>query len=295
MNKDLLIFLESFLSTTLKLDKAGVAALFEADGSPKADVINQLLDKDKERVKDLTKGKFDEGFKAAEKKVKTDLEKELKDKFGVDSDKQGVELVEAIITAKTPQGAELTDEQVKKHKAYLDLQESLNAKVKEAVKAKETEFNGYKAQVERKETFSTVKAEALKLFDELKVVLPADAAKAERLKNLFLKEIEAGNYRVDNGRIILVNDKGEDEVDEHGNRKDFTAIVKAKITDTFEVAASDPKDSPGAKDNPKPAPGAKVIIKSKDDYIKLMGEAGNDAAKRAEVTTAYQEFQKSST
>lgn len=288
MNKVLL----EFLSKTLNLDEAGVASLFNEDGSPKDDSLQRFLDLDKARVAKLQTGKFDEGFKKAQKETLTKLEKDLKDKFGVDSDKQGVELVEAIVTAKTPAGPEVTDEMVKKHKVYLDLQESIPTKVKEAVKAKETEFNYFRSQIERKETLANVKAEAQKYFEELKVVLPADAAKAERQKNLFFREIEAGNYRTETVdgkiRVILLNEKGEDDVDEHGNRKDFASIIKAKITDTFEVAASDPKRSPGGAGGA----GASTVKvpKNKEEYIQAMGTA-KDAKERAEITEAWTKSQ----
>lgn len=264
MNKALL----EFLSKTLNLDEAGVTSLFNEDGSPKDDSLQKMLDLDKARVLKLQKGKLDEGYNKAKKEVLTQFESSVKEKFGIDSDKQGVELVEEIITAKTPEGEKLTEEQVKKHKTYLDLLESIPLKVKEAVKTKETEFNSYKSQVERKETMTTVKAEVLKLFGEAKVVLPADAAKAEKLKNLFLKEIEAGNYRIDNGRVILLNEKGEDDVDEHGNRKDFTAIMKSKITETFDIEVSDPKGSPGNKGGGGGGGNPTVVVKDEADFQK---------------------------
>src|SRR5690242_19866085 len=93
--------LESFLSSTLKMDKAGVAELLESDGSPKADALEKLLEKNKVHIATVTKGKFDEGYKASEKKVKTDFEKQLKEKFEVDSDKTGIDLVSEIIENKT--------------------------------------------------------------------------------------------------------------------------------------------------------------------------------------------------
>lgn len=288
----LLEFLESYLSTTLKLDKAGVAALLEADGSPKADALTQLLEKNKAHIATLNKGKtYDDGYKAAERIVKTEFEKELKEKFAVDVDKQGVELVEAIVTAKTPKGTALTDDQVKTSKPYLDLMESIPTKVQEAVKAEKAQFDSYKQLQERKETIAAVKTEFLKLFDAEKVILPADAAKAERQKNLVLKEIEAGNYRMDSGRVIMLNEKGVEEIDEQGHRKDFTAFAKSIITSTFEVAVADPKNSPGKKPGEGGSGNAKIVVKDKSDFMAQMAAAGDDAQKRADITTAYQESQ----
>ncbi len=295
MNKELLEFLESFLSTTLKLDKAGVAALFEADGSPKPDALTQLLEKNKAHIATLNKGRtFDDGYKAAEKKVKTEFEKELKESFGIDSDKVGVELITEIIEVKTPKGEALTDETVKKHKTYLDLKESVANQVKEAVKAEKQLHETYKSQVERKETITAVKNEALKIFNEAKVVLPKDAAKAEKLKNLFLKEIEAGNYRIDNGKVILLNEKGEDQQDEQGHRKDFTTVIKSMINETFETEVGDPKSSAGNSNAGGGGGGATITVKDEEDFKKQY-LAAPDSKTKAEIYSAWEKTQAGAT
>lgn len=293
MDKELLKFLVSFLSTTLKMDEAGVAALFEADGSPKADTLKQLLDKDKDRVALLIKGKFDEGHKAAEKKVMTNLEKELKTKFGIDSDKEGVELIEAIVAAKTPKGAEITDEQVKKHKVYLDLKEANKLAIDEATKATKEELDKFKAQVAQKETSTVVKAKALSIFEDLKPVLSTDTAKAAKQKELFVNLFENGQYRIEGERIIMLNPDKTDMVDGHGNRMDFETAVKSKATELYDLAVADPKGSPGAK---PPAGGGGgggstgKKPKTKDEFVAYMGEAKDDK-ERAEITQAWQDFQ----
>lgn len=285
----LLEFLESYLSTTLKLDKAGVAALFEADGSPKADAIQSLLDKDKARVTTLTKGKFDEGHKAATLKVKTDFEKELKEKFGVDSDKVGVELVETIIEAKTPKGDAITEEQVKKHKAYLDLNESINTRVKEAVKAKETEFNNYKTQVERNQSLSVVKQKALTLFESYKPILSSDPVKASNQKEAFLRQFEQGNYRLDGERIIMLNPDGTDKTDAHANRIEFETFVKETAASLYDFQATDPKSSPGSGGAGGGAGAGKpVVVKDEADFEKQYLAASTPADKIA-IAKAWQE------
>lgn len=291
----LLEFLESFLSTTLKLDKAGVAALIDADGLPKTDAINQLLEKDKARVALLTKGKFDEGHKAAESKVKTQFEKELKEKFSIESDKVGVDLVSEIIEAKTPKGEGLTEEQVKKHKAYLDLNESIQGKVKEAVKAKETEFETYKTQVERGKSLSVVKQRALTLFESYKPILSADAAKAAKQKEMFLNQFEQGNYRMDGERVIMLNADGTDKTDPHGNRVEFDSYVKETASSLYDFQATDPKDSPaGGSGGAGGAGGAAkpVVVKDEADFMKQFHGAKTPQEKIA-VTNAWEETKKS--
>jgi len=291
MNKVLL----EFLSKTLTLDENGVTSLFNEDGSPKDDSLQKFLDLDAARVARLQKGKFDEGVKKAQKEVMSNFEKELKTKLGIESDKVGVDLVSEIIEAKTPKGEGLTEEQVKKHKAYLDLNESIQGKVKEAVKAKETEFETYKAQVERGKSLSVVKQRALTLFESYKPILSADAAKAAKQKEMFLNQFEQGNYRMDGERVIMLNADGTDKTDPHGNRVEFDSYVKETASSLYDFQATDPKDSPaGGSGGAGGAGGAAkpVVVKDEADFMKQFHAAKTPQDKIA-VTNAWEETKKS--
>jgi hypothetical protein len=282
-------FLESYLSKTLNLDKDGVAALFDADGKLKADATDQLLKKDKERVAKLTTDKFNEGHQKATKEARSAFEQQLKEKFSISSEKVGVELVEEIVAAKTPKGGELNEEEVKKSKAYLDLKESIPAQIKEAVKAKETEYNAYKSQVERKEVLGAVKSKALTILDGLKPILSSDANKAQKQKEFYLREIEAGNYRLDGERIILLDAEGKDKQDEHGNRVDFEGFAKGIASTYYDFQAGDPRGGAGGAGAAGGGGGGTVkVFKTKDDFSKAMSEA-KDSKERAEITKAWTE------
>lgn len=249
MNKILL----EFLSKTLNLDENGVAALFEADGTPKADSLDKFLELDKTRIAAIRTGKFDEGYNKAKKEVMSKFEADAKAKFGIESDKVGLDLFEEIVTVKTPAGDKLTDEQVKKSKPYLDLQESIDKQKADAAKIEKDKFEAYKQEIEKGKSLSTVKQKAEALFLELKPVLSSDPAKAARQKELFLKQFEAGNYRIEEDRIIMLNADGTDATDDHEKRVDFGAYVKKAAAELFDFQATDPKESPGGK---KPAGGA---------------------------------------
>lgn len=285
MHKDLL----EFLSKTLNLDESGVTALFNADGSPKDDSLQKMLDLDKSRVMKLQKGKLDEGYNKAKKEVLTQFETDVKTKFGIDSDKVGVDLVSEIIETKTPKGDAITDEQVKKHRAYLDLQESIPLKIKDAVKDSETKFNNYKTQVERGQSLSAVKQKALTIFESLKPILSTDPNKAANQKEVFLKLFDAGNYRIENERIIMLNADGTDKTDEHANRVDFDKFVKDAATGLYDFQQTDPKGSPGAGGGAAGGGGGKpVVVKDEADFEKQYLEAKTTPDKIA-ISKAWQE------
>jgi hypothetical protein len=291
MNKVLL----EFLSKTLSLDENGVTSLFNEDGSPKDDSLQKFLELDAARVAKLQKGKFDEGVKKATKEVLSKFESDLKSKLGIESDKVGVELVEEIIASKTPQGTELTQDQVIKSKWYLDLQENQQKAIKEAVKAKETEHNNYKAQVERNQALSVVKQKALTLFESLKPILSSDPVKAARQKELFLKQFEQDNYRMEGDRIILLNADGTDRTDPHGVRVEFDAFVKESAGSIYDFQVTDPKESPAGGSGGAGAGGAKpVVVKDEEDFTKQY-YAEKDPKQRIEISKAWEEVKKAST
>lgn len=290
MNKVLL----EFLSKTLNLDEAGVTSLFNEDGSPKDDSLQKFLDLDAARVARLQKGKFDEGVKKAQKEVLTKHEAELKAKFGIDSDKVGVDLVSEIIENKTPKGDGLTEDAVTKSKWYLDLKENQEKAIKEAVKKEKEAHETYKAQVERGKSLSVVKQRALTLFESYKPILSADPAKAAKQKEMFLNQFEQGNYRMDGERVIMLNTDGTDKTDAHGNRVEFDSFVKETASSLYDFQVTDPKDSPaGGSGGAGGAGGAAkpVVVKDEADFMKQFHEAKTPQDKIA-VTNAWEEVKK---
>src|SRR6478736_2638624 len=95
-----------FFGKTLNLTAEDVAPIFETKGDDeelKSDALSVLLKHDAARVTKLKgdvatieKDQFDKGYKKAEAVVLQKLEKDVKEKFGVSSDKQGLELFEEI-------------------------------------------------------------------------------------------------------------------------------------------------------------------------------------------------------
>ncbi len=289
MNKVLM----EFLSKTLSLDEAGVTSLFNEDGSPKDDSLQKFLELDKARVARLQSGKLDEGYKKAQKEILLKHEADLKAKFGIESDKVGVELVEAIVEAKAPKGTELTEDAVKKSKWYLDYQEGEKKRIADAVKAEKEAHETYKRQVERTQTISAVKKKALVLFESLNPILSEDTAKAAKQKEIFLKQFEQGNYRIENDRIILVKEDGTDLTDAHGVRVDFDSYVKETASGIYDFKQTAKKDSPGgaAGAGGAGAAGKPVVVKDEADFMKQFQQA-KDPKDKVAITEAWEATKK---
>lgn len=285
--------LVAFLSKTLNMDEAGVTALLNADGTEFVDgALEALLQKDADRVKLLTKGKGDEEHKRAKREARTEFEKEIKAKFGITSEKFGTELVEELIASKTAAAGEITEEQVKKSKWYLDLNESVKGKVDDAVAAAKKEFDEFKKGISRKETLSAVQKKALEIFEGLNPVLSTDAKRAANQRQMFLAQFENGNYRIDGDNIIILDKDGNDLQDSHGNRVNFAASVKEKAESSYDFKkAEDRSSAGGAGSGAGGGTGTVFIAKTKEELAEYQLKE-TDQGKRAAASKAFSDSQK---
>src|SRR5690349_6192628 len=131
-----------FVSKTLNMDKDGVAELLKSDdGKIKDDALNALLDKDKDRVKGIKKTSFDDGVKKTTKSLMSDFERQLKDKYELESDAQGIELIESLLDKNKPaedqkskQSKELTFDEIKKHKDFIAYEKKRDKEIEDKQK-----------------------------------------------------------------------------------------------------------------------------------------------------------------
>lgn len=263
--------LTGFLSKTLNMDDAGVAELYNSDGSElRPEALQELLDRDAHRVTSLkpdTKKIFDDGYKKGQSESLSKFEKELAGKYGITSDKKGLELIEDLVTKYQNQNPD-DPEKIKKSKVFLDALEEVRNEEKGKYDKITGEFDSYKKQVEKNELFGTVGAEAMVLFENMKPILPQDAAKASNLKQVFLRELSGLNYTKRDGSIVLLEDDGSDMTDKHGVRIKFDAVVKQIAEKYFDFQVSDPKGAPPHGKGSQPP--SVFVVTSEQDFINQM-------------------------
>ena len=91
------------LSKAYNFDNGKIAELIkdgetELSEDQQKEILQKLLDEDAKRVEAIkksvdTKPAFQDGFKKAQGEILKKFEKDLKEKFGLESDKMGLELV----------------------------------------------------------------------------------------------------------------------------------------------------------------------------------------------------------
>jgi hypothetical protein len=280
-------FLTGLLSKTLNMDEAGVASLLNEDGTIKDEALSSVLELDVKRIGTLkpdTKKYFDDGYKKASSEILTKRDKELSDKFGIKSDKIGVDLVNEIISEQVKKsGAELNEDGVKKHPVYIAAVDKLTKEKEEAISAESNKLTQFQSELKKKDTFNTVANKAMSIFNGLKPILSSDTNKAENQKALLTEKLSGYEYDIQGDQIIVLKE-GKILEDKHGNRIPFETVVKTTAETYYDFHVTDPKQAPAngkATPNGTAAPKSTLVApKSEQEYNNVLVDSKIPVAER---------------
>ena len=266
---------EAFVQKAFKMSAEEVASLYN-DAGELTD-FSTIERKDAERIMKLSTDKtnqYNRGLKEASLK----LEKAIREKYDIDSDLTGVELVDFVIGQQL-EGADTKDTgDVMKHPDVIKL---INEHGK-ALKAKDKEWSSKltekESEVSRAMLFGKVKNVALSEFEALKPILSEDARKASAQKEIFVRELEKSNYQDDGGNIIVLGGNNEIMKDEHGHPVSFSDHVRKVAETYFDFRAADDRSSPGNRDS---SGGQRVKVPTNnDEYVAAMRNAKTPEEKK---------------
>lgn len=288
-----LAVLMSFITKAYNKTETELNELIEDETGVKDDAFENLLTIDSSKVKKL-KGDgqlmFDKGYQKAEAEVKSRVEKAFKEKTGFNDDADSFEeLLDKYIEQQTknPKKSALTDDDVKKHPAYLALEKERVPKAEyDKVKA---EFDDYKAGVSRNEKMNSIKSKVLNKFNTFQIEQIENPTVKAKRTDLFLKEFDAYDYEMDGDNVIIIKD-GKRLEDDHGNLVQFDKFIENTAQEHFVFLKQSPKGSAG-NGNPdvKTTHAGTVTIKDEAHYAELMAEldsrqaAEKDPAKVVEI------------
>ncbi len=226
--------LNGLLSTSLKLDEQGVAALKEADGSWKDDATEVLLSRDAERIDALRKdvdSKLEERYSRGKRETMEALEKQLRDEFGVKAtDKRGIDLIKAIVADRVNATGGLNEEKVKTHPLYQKLEEELQKApqtLEEKLKAREEEL---RTEFKRERQKSLVWEHAHNVLQEMQPNLPEDPIVARNQLSLLRRFVEEHQFDVAEGDDLSITPLKKDGSgrleDKHGHAVKFQQFIQ---------------------------------------------------------------------
>lgn len=271
--------LTGFLSKTLNMDDGKIAELLDAENATEEQVTKALLDFDVSRVAELKKSvdqaKFQDGYKKAKGEVLSELEKELKSSFSFDGTEQGVDLVKAIVTKASTGGnggkGNLTDEDVKKHPLFLNLQDAHAKKAQEIETQWQEKYTNLENTHKKDVTVAGIKSKAFSVLDGLNPIYPTTEAVRNNLKNTFAKTFEGFDYQEVDGRTLIL-ENGKVKEDLHGNRVDLDSFIKETAANYFEFKQNNGGGNEGGGDdkgNGGNGGGANLEPKTLEDLTKI--------------------------
>lgn len=273
-----------------------VASLFNEDGTEFAEnATDTLLKHDATRVqkmKDDGTKLFNDGHKKGLSEGASKIEKEIVEKFGVKSDKIGIELIEEIITLKSTSGTgELDEEKVKLHPSYVKMQDELSKQIKNKDKEWDEKFKQRDSEIAKQNLFKEVVTKAKTTVLGLKPILPKDAAKAEKQMELLVAELlKLGFTKTEDGNDYILEKEGKPVEDAHGNRINFDAYVKSTAESIWDFEQGQQRSSSQNSNDTSGATGttkwAGKTPTNEQEYIKAVSEA-KTGEERMAIQDAY--------
>ena len=296
------------LSKAYNFDNGKIAELFkdgetELSEEQQTEILNKILEIDAQRVENIKKSvdkkdAFQDGFKKAKSEVLTDFEKGLKEKFGIESDKTGLELVEEVVSKKSEggQGGDVTEDAIKRSKVFQDMESNLKKQITTVKTEYETKINeiqdGYKAE----QTFSNVSQKALQIFNGLNPILPQNKTVADNQVKFFVNTLKDFKFDVQDERIVVMDKDGKVLEDGHGNSRSFEDIVKETASGLFEFKANN--GGSGSGNGGQQGQGgsgssyAGNVPKTFEELEKVMSDTSISIEDRSNIMAEYEKAQK---
>ena len=296
-------FLLGFLSKTQEKTEDEIKSLIYKDddsGELKDNVLETLLNLDKERVaafKTETKTAKDEQYNRAKREVSEDWEKKIKATFGLsDTESIGDDLLAEALASKPGDGGEkdkLTDDDVKKHPVYQQLQKNHQEEIKSINTDWEGKLSDKEAEFNRTTTMSSVSKSALAKAKALNPVLPENAEIAERQLSMVVTQLKSLGYDFkQNGDSFDVLKDGELAKDGHDKLISFDDLVTGVTKSLFVLGEKTPGDGTGNKNDFDKTQFKNIKTPKTPEEFKSMTEAAKTSEERTAIAKAWSESQK---
>jgi len=271
--------LNGFLSKTLKMDDEELASLYNEAGE-----LTSLTAAEQADTARVTKLKEDQAsqYKRGQKEVASKMEAQLKDKFGVDSDLTGVELVDFILTTELEKVKGKGDEDITAHPEYLKLKSESDRMLKAKDKEWQKKIEDLELKHARESMFSKVKERAFAELDNLRPILPEDAKKAQKWKEKYIEDFRAYEFIEDSNGIVVLKD-GKPLQDSHGYNKSFADLVKETAAEIFDFQTAESRSSAANQQTQSNF----AAPRNEEEFIQKMREA-KTPEEQAKVMESYQ-------
>jgi hypothetical protein len=259
----------------------------------KEGALNLVLDLDEQRVeklkstakpdKDSLKSLRDQTIK----EIMEDFEKKMKAKYSLESSSKGLDLVQEIIDQVSD--CDISDDKVKLHPAYLQLEERKTAEYETL----QQEHEDYKLNQDRRSRLSRVNRDVLGIFATLNPIESENTIVAQTRREDFLKKFEGYDYDIKEDGNHFVKLDGNRVEDKHGNPVKFLDFVQGIAAMNYDFKQSDDKGNAGNQGR-NGGGGSVDIPKTEQEYLASMADLMQRGDKESVVklNTAWRAAQK---
>lgn len=259
--------LNESLSKLFKLDQETLASLYNEAG----DLIDfsKILDLDVERVR-KSKSESDSQYKRGIKEGASKIEKEVKEKYHIESESVGIDLIDQLVVKQIEDAKIAGTKDITKHQDYIKLQLEHEKEKKSLAKEWQDKLDARDKEVAKAALFEKVSKKALASLEIRKPILPQDPRKAQVWKDTYLNDLKSGKYQEDGDNIIVLDAEGAILKNAHGHTVTFEEYEKEIADKYFEYPKAEERSSSGNKEEKKSDNGTWIAPKNDDEYMKRL-------------------------
>lgn len=278
--------LNESLSKLFKIDSETLASLYNEAGD--LTDFSKILELDAERIQKY-KSDADSQYKRGIKEGASKIERELKEKYELESELVGVELVDHLLVTKTEEAKTSSTKDITKHPDYIKLQVSIDKQVKDRDKEWEKKFEAKEREYNKARVFEKVRDRALSNLESRKPILPEDPRKAQSWREVYLNDLRNSNYMEgEDGNLIVLDGEGKTLQSPHGKNITFDEFEKGIADKYFDYQKSEERSSSGNKDKDKGGSGTDFVApKNDDEYMARVKDPNITPTQRIQLTEWY--------
>lgn len=273
--------LNESLSKLFKLDPETLASLYNEAGELVD--FSKILELDAARITKY-KSDSDSQYKRGIKEAAEKLERELKEKYELDSDLKGVDLIDHLLVHKVDEAKASGTKDITKHPEFIKLQVSIDKQLKDRDKEWEGKLKTKEAEFNKSRLFEKVREKALLNLTSRNPILPNDPRKAQVWKDTYINDLRQANYMEDEtGELIVLAPNGEKLQTAHGKNITFDEFEKDVADKYFEYPVSQERSSAGNKEEKSNGTGFRAP-KNEDEYMARLRDPKITPKERIELT-----------
>jgi hypothetical protein len=272
--------LNESLSKLFKLDSETLASLYNEAGELVD--LSKILEMDAQRIQKY-KADNDSQFKRGVKETMQKFERELKEKYELESELTGSDLIDHLVVKKIEEAKVTSTKDITKHPEFIKLQVSIDKQLKDRDKEWENKLVTKEAEYNKARLFEKVRERALLNLSDRNPILPQDTRKAQMWRETYLNELRKFNYMENGEGLVVLNEDGTTLTSPHGKAITFDEFERDIADKYFEYPKAEDRTSPGNKDdkNIKSVPG---MPKTEDEYFARLKDLKITPKERIELT-----------